>query len=50
MESAKLLSAIIETAIDGIITIDSRGQIETLNPSEQAEEKRTSKKSIYLKP
>lgn len=33
MESTKLLYAIIETAIDGIITIDSRGQIETLNPS-----------------
>lgn len=33
MESAKLLSAIIETAIDGIITIDSRGNVESLNPS-----------------
>jgi hypothetical protein len=26
MESAKLLQAIIETAIDGIITIDDRGE------------------------
>ncbi|MPS73801.1 MAG: PAS domain S-box protein [Chryseobacterium sp.] len=33
MESAKLLQAIIETAIDGIITIDDRGRIESLNPS-----------------
>ncbi|EJL70591.1 PAS domain-containing sensor histidine kinase [Chryseobacterium populi] len=33
MESAKLLQAIIETAIDGIITIDDRGKIESLNPS-----------------
>lgn len=33
MESAKLLRAIIETAIDGIITIDSKGKIESLNPS-----------------
>lgn len=33
MESAKLLQAIIETAIDGIITIDNRGRIESLNPS-----------------
>ncbi|SDG04073.1 PAS domain-containing sensor histidine kinase [Epilithonimonas hungarica] len=33
MESSKLLHAIIETAIDGIITIDNRGIIETLNPS-----------------
>ncbi|TXF79014.1 PAS domain-containing sensor histidine kinase [Chryseobacterium sp.] len=33
MESAKLLRAIIETAIDGIITIDSTGHIESMNPS-----------------
>ncbi|RZK83037.1 MAG: PAS domain S-box protein [Pedobacter sp.] len=35
MESAKLLKAIIETAIDGIITIDNRGKIESLNPAAQ---------------
>ena len=33
MESARLLQALIETAIDGIITIDSQGRIENLNPS-----------------
>src|ERR1700759_636868 len=33
MENAALLKAIIETAIDGIITIDERGKIETINPS-----------------
>lgn len=33
MESARLLNAIIETAIDGIITIDNRGIIESLNPA-----------------
>ncbi|MET3537162.1 PAS domain-containing sensor histidine kinase [Chryseobacterium limigenitum] len=33
MESAKLLYAIIETAIDGIVTIDNRGRIESMNPS-----------------
>ena len=33
MESAALLKAIIETAIDGIITIDERGKIETINPA-----------------
>ncbi|AZA51800.1 PAS domain-containing sensor histidine kinase [Chryseobacterium sp. G0201] len=33
MENTKLLHAIIETAIDGIITIDNRGRIESLNPS-----------------
>lgn len=33
MENAKLLEAIIETAIDGIITIDQRGLIEILNPA-----------------
>ena len=32
MENARLLTAIIETAIDGIITIDQRGLIEGLNP------------------
>jgi len=33
MESTALLKAIIETAIDGIITIDERGKIETINPA-----------------
>ncbi len=33
MEDTKLLHAIIETAIDGIITIDNRGRIESMNPS-----------------
>lgn len=33
MENALLLKAIIENAIDGIITIDDRGHIETINPS-----------------
>ncbi|MGI4750727.1 MAG: PAS domain-containing sensor histidine kinase [Janthinobacterium lividum] len=33
MENARLLNAIIENAIDGIITIDSRGIIETMNPA-----------------
>jgi len=33
MENARLLTAIIETAIDGIITIDQRGLIEGLNPA-----------------
>ncbi|WP_121809470.1 PAS domain-containing sensor histidine kinase [Mucilaginibacter kameinonensis] len=33
MENAALLKAIIENAIDGIITIDERGNIETINPS-----------------
>ncbi|PJJ83583.1 PAS domain-containing sensor histidine kinase [Mucilaginibacter auburnensis] len=33
MESAALLKAIIENAIDGIITIDDRGRIESINPS-----------------
>lgn len=33
MESAALLNAIIENAIDGIITIDERGVIESINPS-----------------
>lgn len=33
MEHTRLLQAIIETAIDGIITIDNRGNIESLNPA-----------------
>lgn len=33
MENTRLLEAIIETAIDGIITIDQRGNIESLNPA-----------------
>ncbi len=33
MEASKLLSAIINTAIDGIITIDYRGIIESMNPA-----------------
>ena len=33
MENSALLKAIIENAIDGIITIDSKGTIETINPS-----------------
>jgi len=33
MENAALLKAIIENAIDGIITIDDRGKVETINPA-----------------
>ncbi len=33
MDSAKLLEAIIENAIDGIITIDERGRVESINPA-----------------
>jgi two-component system, LuxR family, sensor kinase FixL len=33
MDNLKLLNAIIESAIDGIITIDARGIIETINPA-----------------
>lgn len=33
MESGQLLKAIIENAIEGIITIDERGIVETINPS-----------------
>jgi PAS domain S-box-containing protein len=33
MENAALLSSIIQNAIDGIITINGRGVIETINPS-----------------
>ena len=33
MENAALLRAIIENAIDGIITIDERGRIESINPA-----------------
>ncbi|WP_270088116.1 PAS domain-containing sensor histidine kinase [Sphingobacterium sp. SYP-B4668] len=33
MEAAKLLKAIIDNAIDGIITIDNRGNVETINPA-----------------
>jgi len=33
MENAALLKAIIENAIDGIITIDERGTVESINPA-----------------
>src|SRR6195952_5138854 len=33
MENAALLIAIIKNAIDGIITIDERGNIESINPA-----------------
>jgi two-component system sensor kinase FixL len=33
MENAALLSSIIQNAIDGIITIDDRGKVESINPS-----------------
>ena len=33
METAKLLEAIIENAIDGIITIDKQGIVESINPA-----------------
>lgn len=33
MENTALLKAIIDNAIDGIITIDDKGKIETINPS-----------------
>jgi two-component system sensor kinase FixL len=33
METAPLLKAIIDNAIDGIITIDDRGKIESINPA-----------------
>jgi len=33
MENAALLRAIIDNAIDGIITIDDRGKIESMNPA-----------------
>lgn len=33
MDSARLLEAIIDTAIDGIITIDSMGIVESINPA-----------------
>jgi two-component system sensor kinase FixL len=33
MENAALLIAIIQNAIDGIITIDERGKVESINPS-----------------
>ncbi|PRD54861.1 PAS domain-containing sensor histidine kinase [Sphingobacterium gobiense] len=36
MDSAKLLEAIIENAIDGIITIDNRGIVESINPAASA--------------
>ncbi|KGE15683.1 PAS domain-containing sensor histidine kinase [Sphingobacterium deserti] len=36
VDSAKLLAAIIDNAIDGIITIDSRGIVESINPAASA--------------
>src|ERR1700712_3138408 len=33
MENAALLKAIIENAIDGILTIDGRGLVESINPA-----------------
>ncbi|MDX5437880.1 MAG: PAS domain S-box protein, partial [Pontibacter sp.] len=33
VESQSRLKAVIETAVDGIITIDSRGIMETVNPA-----------------
>jgi PAS domain S-box-containing protein len=33
MENTLLLKAIIDNAIDGIITIDERGQVESINPA-----------------
>jgi len=33
MENALLLQAIIQNAIDGIITIDNRGRVESINPA-----------------
>ncbi len=33
MDNLKLLHAIIESAIDGIITIDAKGHVETMNPA-----------------
>src|ERR1700712_818123 len=33
MENAALLTAIIKNAIDGIITIDERGNVESINPA-----------------
>ncbi len=33
MENTALLKAIIENAIDGIITIDGRGLVESINPA-----------------
>ncbi len=36
IDSVKLLEAIIDNAIDGIITIDSRGTVESINPAASA--------------
>src|SRR5580698_546265 len=33
MENAALLKAIIENAIDGILTIDDKGKVESINPA-----------------
>jgi two-component system sensor kinase FixL len=55
MENAALLNAIIQNAIDGIITIDNRGVIETINPAactlfKYASEEVTGKNISFLMP